>query len=98
MLWSHSRCYAAVTYPSVSIWGNLNNTRFNMGHDIKEPTFQGFQKDEIKLHHPEPDSHNRKGNVLEKEKIMIRELKRLHILKERCRALPWEIALEENLH
>lgn len=46
----------------------------------------------------EPDAVNREGNVLKKEKITISASRRLHLLNERCRALPWKIAWEESLH
>lgn len=37
-------------------------------------------------------------NVPEKEKTTVSGLRRLYVLKERCRALKWKIALEESLN
>lgn len=46
----------------------------------------------------EPDAVSREGNVLKKEKITISASRRLYLLNELCRALPWKIAWEESLH
>ena len=37
-------------------------------------------------------------NLPEKEKTTVSGLRRLYVLKERCRALKWKIALEESLN
>ena len=55
-------------------------------------------KSAFKKYREELDAINRECRVLEKEKTTVSGLRRLYVLKERCRALKWKIALEESLN
>ncbi|MEI3558934.1 sugar-binding protein [Akkermansia massiliensis] len=52
----------------------------------------------LKKYREELDAINRECHVLKKEKITLSGLRNLYVLKERCRALKWKIALEESLN
>ena len=78
--------------------GQVKNNEFAEIEKLSAELARACGKSAFKKYREELDAINRECRVLEKEKTTVSGLRRLYVLKERCRALKWKIALEESLN
>lgn len=78
--------------------GQVKNNEFAEIEKLSAELARACGKSAFKKYREELDAINLECRVLEKEKTTVSGLRRLYVLKERCRALKWKIALEESLN